>query len=464
MSDPVLRIVPLGGLGEVGKNMMVYELGDELVVVDAGLSFPRDEQLGVDLVLPDFGYLAERKNNIRAVLLTHGHEDHVGALPYPLLREVGAPAVYGTKLTLELVASKLDEHGLLRSTSSASSCRRRRDRDRLVPRRARSGRALDPGLGGDRARHAGGSCRAHGGLQDRSHARGRDRTDVGRLADIGNEGVDLLLGDSTNAERPGVSTSGRLVGEAFRQIIPLRQGRVLVSSFLEHPPDAAGDRRRAGGSQGVRRGALDAEEPQHARNLDYVRVPEDTLVKPNELDLRPDEVLILCSGSQGEPLSALTRIAYNDHPAVRVERGDTVIISARPIPGNELRIHDTINGLAKLGAEVLHEENAAVHTSGHGHAEELHDDLAAAAACGHARARRIHRMLAAHGRLAQEGAGVPANAIVLAENGTVVELDERGPRVAGTVEAGVTFVDGLGVGDVRDVALGTGAICPRTAC
>ena len=450
-----LRIIPLGGLGEVGKNMMVYELGDELVVVDAGLSFPRDEQLGVDLVLPDFGYLAERKANIRAVLLTHGHEDHVGALPY-LLREVGAPAVYGTKLTLELVASKLDEHGLLRTTELRE----------LVPEEGaveigpfrievvRVAHSIPDSVAIVLETPAGRVVHTGDYKIDHTPVDGI-RTDIGRLADIGNEGVDLLVGDSTNAERPGVSTSERLVGEAFRQIIPLREGRVLVSSFASniHRMQQAIDVAVQVGRKVCVVGRSMRKNLNIARNLEYVSVPEDTLVRPNDLDdLRPDEVLILCSGSQGEPLSALTRIAYNDHPAIHVERGDTVIISARPIPGNELRIHDTINGLAKLGAEVLHEENAAVHTSGHGHAEELRTMISLLRPRAVMPVHGEYRMLAAHGRLAQD-AGVPASAIVLAENGDVVELDERGPRVTGRVEAGVTFVDGLGVGDVRDVAL-----------
>ena len=450
-----LRIIPLGGLGEVGKNMMVYELGDELVVVDAGLSFPRDEQLGVDLVLPDFGYLAQRKANIRAVLLTHGHEDHVGALPY-LLREVGAPAVYGTKLTLELVASKLDEHGLLRTTELRE----------LVPEEGaveigpfrievvRVAHSIPDSVAIVLETPAGRVVHTGDYKIDHTPVDGI-RTDIGRLADIGNEGVDLLVGDSTNAERPGVSTSERLVGEAFRQIIPLREGRVLVSSFASniHRMQQAIDVAVQVGRKVCVVGRSMRKNLNIARNLEYVSVPEDTLVRPNDLDdLRPDEVLILCSGSQGEPLSALTRIAYNDHPAIHVERGDTVIISARPIPGNELRIHDTINGLAKLGAEVLHEENAAVHTSGHGHAEELRTMISLLRPRAVMPVHGEYRMLAAHGRLAQD-AGVPASAIVLAENGDVVELDERGPRVTGRVEAGVTFVDGLGVGDVRDVAL-----------
>jgi ribonuclease J len=451
----MLRIVPLGGLGEVGKNMMVYEQGDDAVVVDAGLSFPRDEQLGVDLVLPDFGYLAARRGRPLAVLLTHGHEDHVGALPY-LLREVGAPSVYGTKLTLELVASKLDEHGLLRATELREVTPEDGPftvgpfRIELVRVAHSIPDAVAIMLETDAVRvvHTGDYKFDHTPVDG-------VKTDVGRLAEIGTRGVDLLLGDSTNAERPGVSVSERLVGEAFRQIIPLRRGRVLVSSFATniHRMQQAIDVAVQVGRKVCVVGRSMRKNLNIARNLGYVHVPDDTLIKPPQLEeYRPEELLILCSGSQGEPLSALTRIAYNDHPAVKVERGDTVIISARPIPGNELRIHDTINGLSKLGAEVLHEENAPVHTSGHGYADELRTMISLLRPKAVMPVHGEYRMLAAHGRLAQE-AGVPADAIVLAENGTVVGLDEGGPRVIEYVESGVTFVDGLGVGDVRDVAL-----------
>jgi ribonuclease J len=455
MADQPLRIVPLGGLGEVGKNMMVYEYADEILVVDAGLAFPRDEQLGVDLVLPDFEYLRGRAAGVRAVVLTHGHEDHVGALPY-LLREVGAPEVRATKLTLELVASKLDEHGLLRSTQLREAVPEDGPFE-VGPFRVelvRVAHSIPDSAAVVLETPAGRVVHTGDYKLDHTPVDGI-RTDVGRLAELGNRGVDLLLGDSTNAERPGVSVSERLVGEAFRQIIPLRRGRVLVSSFATniHRMQQAIDVAVQVGRKVCVVGRSMRKNLNIARNLGYVSLPDDTLIKPPELeDYRPDEVLVLCAGSQGEPLSALTRIAYNDHPAVKVERGDTVILSARPIPGNELRIHDTINGLAKLGAEVLHEENAAVHTSGHGHAEELRTMIALLRPKAVMPVHGEFRMQAAHARLAGQ-AGIPADSIVLAENGSVVELDGRGARVVGAVEAGVTFVDGLGVGDVRDVAL-----------
>jgi ribonuclease J len=281
------------------------------------------------------------------------------------------------------------------------------------------------------------------------------RTDVGRLAELGNRGVDLLLGDSTNAERPGFTRSERVVGEAFRQIIPSRQGRVLVSSFASniHRMQQAIDVAVSSGRKVAVVGRSMRRNLNVARNLDYVRVPEDALVRAVELDdIPPHEQLILCTGSQGEPLSALTRIAYNDHPAVKVERGDTVIISARPVPGNELRVHDAINRLTKNGAEVLHEENAAVHVSGHARAEELRTLLSLIRPKAVMPIHGEYRMQAAHARLAQES-GVPAASIVIAENGDVVELSREGVRVVDRVASGVTFVDGLGIGDVSDVAL-----------
>ncbi|MEX2211981.1 MAG: ribonuclease J [Gaiellaceae bacterium] len=453
---PSCRIIPLGGLGEVGKNMTVYEYEGKLLVVDTGLAFPRDEHLGVDLLLPDFTYLIDRRESIAAIVLTHGHEDHVGALPY-VLRELGRVRVLATRLTLGLVKSKLDEHGLLRNA----------ELEEIDP----AGPPLEAGpfrLEFIRVAHSIPDAVAvvietpagrivHTGDYKFDHTPiDGIKTDVGRLAEIGSRGVDLLLGDSTNAERPGVTQSERVVGEAFRQIIPQRKGRVLVSSFASnlHRMQQAVDVAVQTGRKVCVVGRSMRKNMNIARGLGYADVPDGMLIKPGELDdYDRGDVLILCTGSQGEPLSALTRIAYGDHPAVQVERGDTVIISAKPIPGNELRVHDAINGLAKLGAEVLHEENALVHVSGHGMAEELRTMLSLLRPRAVMPVHGEFRMLAAHAQLARE-AGVPADAIVLAENGSVVELTPGSPpRIVDRVEAGITFVDGLGVGDVRDVAI-----------
>jgi ribonuclease J len=451
----VCRIIPLGGLGEVGKNMTVYEADGSIVVIDAGLAFPRDEHLGVDLVLPDFAYLRERQDIMRGVILTHGHEDHVGSLPY-LMRECRVPLVVATRLTLGLVKSKLDEHGLLRD-ADLREISPYDDPFELGPFRiefVRMAHSIPDAVAvvletpGGRIVHTGDYKLDHTPVDGQ-------RTDVGKLADIGNRGVSLLLGDSTNAERPGVTQSERVVGEAFRQIIPHRTGKVLVSSFASnvHRMQQAIDVAIDSGRKVAFVGRSMRKNANIARNLGYMSVPDDLVLRPHELaELPPNEQLILCTGSQGEPMSAMTRIAYNDHPGVQVAPGDTVIISAKPIPGNELRVHDAINRLAKAGAEVLHEDNAPVHVSGHGRAEELRTII------GLLRPRAVmpvhgeFRMLAAHAQIAREG-GIPEEGIVLAENGSVVELSEDGVRIVDRVEAGMTFVDGLGVGDVHDVAL-----------
>jgi len=451
----ICRIIPLGGLGEVGKNMTVYESQDSIVVVDAGLAFPRDEHLGVDLVLPDFAYLREREHMIRGVILTHGHEDHVGSLPY-LMREVNVPVVFATRLTLGLVKSKLDEHGLLRD-ADLREVSPYDEPFQLGPFRielVRMAHSIPDAVAvvletpGGRVVHTGDYKLDHTPVDGQ-------RTDVGKLADIGNRGVSLLLGDSTNAERAGFTQSERVVGEAFRQIIPHRTGRVIVSSFASnvHRMQQAADVGMECGRKIAFVGRSMRKNGNIARNLGYMDVPDEMILRPHELaELPRDQQLILCTGSQGEPMSAMTRIAYNDHPAVSVDPGDTVIISAKPIPGNELRVHDAINRLAKMGAEVLHEDNAPVHVSGHGKAEELRTII------GLVRPRAVmpvhgeFRMLAAHAQLAREG-GISEENIILAENGSVVELTEHGVRIVDQVPAGMTFVDGLGVGDVQDVAL-----------
>src|SRR5436190_16031155 len=317
----VLRVIPLGGLGEVGKNMTVYETAGEAIVVDAGLAFPRDEHLGVDLILPDFGYLRDRE--VLAVVLTHAHEDHVGALPY-LLREVRVREVWATRLTLGLVKSKLDEHGLLRATEL-----REIDPEgapvELGPFRlefVRMAHSVPDAVGISIETAAGRVFHTGDWKLDHTPIDGL-RTDVGRLAELGNRGVDLLCGDSTNAERPGFTRSERVVGEAFRQILPTRSGRILVSSFASniHRMQQAID---VGVDCGRKIVVVARSMRRHmnvARNLGYVDVPEEALVKPADLDeIPPHEQLVLCTGSQGEPLSALTRIAYNDHPAIKVER------------------------------------------------------------------------------------------------------------------------------------------------
>ncbi len=448
-----LRIIPLGGLGEVGKNMTVFELGDERIVVDAGLAFPRDEHFGVDLVLPDFSYLVGRP--VRAIVLTHAHEDHVGGLPY-VLREVDVNEVIGTRLTLALVKSKLDEHGLA-AVTALTEAEPGGPPIELGPFRIeliRMAHSIPDSTAVVIETSAGRVLHTGDWKLDHTPVDGL-KTDVGALAELGNRGVDLLLGDSTNAERPGMTGSERLVGEAFRQLIPLRTGRIIVASFASniHRVQQAAEVAIANGRKVAVVGRSMRKNMNISRSLGYVDLPDDVIVSPKEaMDLPPGEVLILCTGSQGEPMSALTRIAYGDHQNVEVERGDTVIISAKPVPGNELRVHDSINRLARLGAEVLHQEIAPVHVSGHACSEELRTLLSLVRPRAVMPIHGEYRMLAAHARLAHD-AGVPDESILLADNGSVVELTSRRARIVDRIEAGVTFVDGLGVGDVEDVAL-----------
>src|SRR6476646_3483433 len=434
MSDG-LSIIPLGGLGEVGKNMTVYELGGEIIVVDAGLAFPRDEHLGVDLLLPDIGYLAGRR--VRAVILTHGNEDHVGGLPY-LLREVDVDSVVATPLTLALVKSKLDEHGLGQKAELVAAEPGDAPLE-LGPFRVELVRvahsipdstALVVETSAGRIVHTGDWKLDHTPVDGL-------KTDVGKLAEIGNRGVDLLLGDSTNAERPGMTGSERLVGETFRQLIPVQQGRVLIASFASniHRMQQAAEVAIANDRKVTLVGRSLRKNMNIARGLGYVNLPEDALVSPKEaMDLPPGKVMILCTGRQGEPMSALTRIAYGDHQNVQVERGDTVIISAKPVPGNELHVHDSINRLARLGAEVLHEEIAMVHVSGHACSEEMRTLLSLVRPKALMPIHGEYRMLAAHARLGRD-AGIPAEGIVIAENGSVVELTQAGARIVDRIDS-----------------------------
>jgi ribonuclease J len=452
MSD-ALRIIPLGGLGEVGKNMTLYEFDGQRILIDAGLAFPRDEHLGVDLVLPDFSYLEDRP--LLSIVLTHGHEDHVGALPY-VLREVEAGDVIGTKLTLAMVKSKLDEHGL-GATTTLREANPDGDGMQIGPFKlefVRMAHSIPDCVAIVVETPAGRVLHTGDWKLDHTPVDGL-KTDVGKLASLGNRGIDLMLGDSTNAERPGMTGSERLVGEAFRQLIPVRTGRILVASFASniHRMQQAAEVAIANNRKVALVGRSLRKNMNIARNLGYINLPEDALVSPKEaMELPPSRVMLLCTGSQGEPMSALTRIAYGDHQNVTVERGDTVIISAKPVPGNELHVHDSINRLARLGAEVLHEEIAMVHVSGHACSEEMRTLLSLVRPKALMPIHGEYRMLAAHAKLGRES-GIPAAGIVIAENGSVVELTPRGVGIVGSIPAGVTFVDGLGVGDVQDVAL-----------
>ncbi|MGH3074315.1 MAG: ribonuclease J [Gaiellales bacterium] len=455
MPEPV-RIIPLGGLGEVGKNMTAFEYGGRMILIDAGLSFPRSELLGIDLVLPDFSYVAEHADVLDAVILTHGHEDHIGALPY-LFREIGTQAeVWGTRLTLGLVKSKLDEHGLLVHTE-------------LVEIEPEAGRTRVGPFDAEfvRVTHSVPDAVAvvlhteHGAIVhtgdfklDDTPIDGRT-TDLDRLRELGDAGVALLLADSTNAERPGRTPSERTVGAALRDIVRQAPGRVIVTSFASHIHriQQVIDAAAACGRIVSVVGRSMNRNLNIARNLGYATAPDDLLVKPRRLDeFMPHETLIICTGSQGEPRSALTRIAFGDHPAIQISTSDTVVVSARAIPGNEVKVHETVNRLCRLGATVLTEDTTYVNASGHAAADDLSTMLETVRPQAFMPIHGEYRMQQAHARLA-EAAGVPAHAVRIAENGTVLELDGDGLSVVGQVEAGTTLVDGMNVGSVREVVL-----------
>jgi ribonuclease J len=450
-----IRVIPLGGIGEIGKNMTVIDAPEGIVVIDAGLAFPRDEMLGVDLVLPDFAYLRAHRDRVRAVILTHGHEDHVGGLPY-LIREIGVPEVWATRLTLGLIQSKLDEHGLIRA-SRLHEIDPAHGVVRVGPFEAefiRVTHSIPDAVAV--VLHTGDGTIVHTGdiKLDHTPIDGR-RTELHRFAAVGERGVALLLSDSTNAERPGVTPSEAVVAESLERFVRDAPGRVIVTSFASHIHRLQGviDAAVASGRRVCVVGRSMTKNLNIARNLGYASVPDGVLVKPADLEEFPaDQLVILCTGSQGEPLSALTRIAYDDHKTVSIAAGDTVIMSAKPVPGNELAVHDTMNQLWRQGATVLHQDVAPVHVSGHASADELKTILALVRPSHFMPVHGELRHLVAHAALA-ELMSVPAGNIFVTENGACLELT-GGVVVRGEpVEAGVAFVDGLGIGDIADVVL-----------
>jgi ribonuclease J len=451
---PPLRIIPLGGLGEIGKNMTVVEHEGRIVVVDTGLMFPTSEMLGIDLVLPDFSYLRSRADRIDAIVLTHGHEDHVGALPY-VLREIGVrPPIYGGALTMGLVRSKLEEHKI-----------RDAELEVLEP-----GREVDAGstrlelvhmshsIPDSRAvalRTALGTVLITGDYKfDQTPVDGRP-ADISRLAELGREGVLCLCGDSTNANRPGIAPSESSVGPALLELFSRCPGRIIVTSFasnvhrVQQVIDTAVqlDRRVALVGRSMRKNF------NIASNLGIASAPEGLLIAPREIEDFPDHrVIAISTGSQGEPLSALRRMAHADHPDVELHSGDTVIFSATPIPGNERSVNETIDRIFQIGAQVVTAADAPIHASGHGWQEELKLML------NLTRPRFVmpmhgdHRRLRLHAELA-ESVGIDRERVFRGRNGLALEIDSGGARFGEDLGAGMIFVDGVDIGDPDDVAL-----------
>ena len=447
-----LQIIPLGGLGEIGKNMTVIRVDDEILVIDSGLMFPDEDMLGIDLVIPDISYLIENKDKIKAIVLTHGHEDHIGALPY-VLKKINVP-VYGTRLTLGILEGRLKENGV--DSSNLHS--------------VMQGDIINVGcfsVGFIRVNHSipdavGLSIKTPVGMivhtgdfkLDYTPIDGK-MTDFRRFSDLGNRGVLVLMADSTNSEREGHTPSERTVGAAFDRAFHNARGRIIVATFssnvhrIQQVIDTA--------VRYTRHVAVLGRSMVNVVNisleLGYITAPEGTIVDIDEIhNYRMEQMVIITTGSQGEPMSALTRMSMSDHRKVGIVPGDTVIISATPIPGNEKLVSKTIDNLMKLGANVIYGRNQGIHVSGHASREELKLMHNLVRPKFFIPVHGEYHHLVQHARLARE-LGMPKENIFISENGQILEFTRDKGQVAGKVTAGMVMVDGLGVGDVGNIVL-----------
>jgi ribonuclease J len=449
--DDPARIVFLGGLGEIGRNCAVVELAGARLLIDCGLAFPDADQPGVDIILPDFSYLAEEPERVIGVVLTHAHEDHMGALPY-FLREFDVP-VYGTRLSLGMLSAKLEEYDLAPSLVEVSPG----ERTRLGPFDLEFfavSHSIPDGVAVALRTPAGTIVHTGDFKVDLTPIDGRP-TDLGGLARLAGEGIDVLLSDSTNADMPGYIPSEVEVGRALAEIFGAARRRIVVACFASHVHrmqqilDAAHQLGRKVALVG--RSML--RNVRVASELGYLRVPAGLLIPVEELgSCPPEQTLVLCTGSQGEPFSALTLMAGREHKWVRIEPGDTVVLSSSLIPGNEAAVYRTMNDLARQGAEMFHRGNAKVHVSGHAAQGELSLLLTTLRPRHVVPVHGEYRHLAQHARLARQ-TGIPQERVFVCEDGGVLELDRGEVRRAGQVRSGMVFVDGLGVGDVGDAVL-----------
>ncbi len=450
-----LQIIPLGGVGEIGKNMTVYRYGSRILVVDAGLMFPDEEMLGVDIVIPDISYLVANKKKIAGIVLTHGHEDHIGALPY-VLRQINVP-VYGTKLTLGLVRAKLEEHGLIDSTEMHEI----EPGDVLKFGRtfaiefAKVSHSIPDAVALAIKTPAGTVVHTGDYKFDYSPVEGA-AIDVARFARLGDEGVLALLTDCTNAEKKGYTPSEREVGEAFEEVFAQAEGRIIIATFASniHRIQQVYDVAHRHGRRVAVIGRSMARNSEIAEQLGYLRIPESAKLSMSELlSVPPSDTVIMTTGTQGEPLSALSRMAVDVHKKIKITTGDTVIISATPIPGNEDLVMRTINNLFKLGAKVVYDEISPVHVSGHGNQEDLKLMLSLVRPSYVLPVHGEYRHVASYRQLAACLGYGPENVIQL-EVGDILELSSEGGCIIGSVErSGGIMVDGSGVGDVSDVVL-----------
>ena len=448
-----MSIVPLGGLGEIGKNMTAIECGEDIIVVDAGMAFPEEDMLGVDIVIPDMTYLIDRKDRVRAIFLTHGHEDHIGAIPY-VLRELDVP-VYGPRLALGLVREKLNEHNLKLNEKSRSfhpGDKLRAGCFQLVPFRVNHS---IPDAVGFAIRTPIGLIVHTGDFKFDLTPVDGEVADFATMAQLGKEGVLLLLSDSTNATRPGYTMSEKVVGKSLEEIIIHAKQRVLIATFasnvhrIQQVINAAAKCNR----KVTIVGRSMEKTFEVALELGYIHAPKGLVVPIDDLKrYKSEQLVIMTTGSQGEPMSALTRMSTGDHRKIEIMPGDTVVIAANPIPGNEKLVNRTIDNLYHLGADVIYERDARVHVSGHASQEELKLMLSLIRPKYFLPIHGEYRHLMEHARLAIEN-GIAEENILIGENGTVFDLRPDSFRVSGRVQAGKIMVDGLGVGDVGNIVL-----------
>ena len=447
-----VQIISLGGLGEIGKNMTAFRYGDDMILIDAGLMFPEDDMLGIDLVIPDISYLIENQDKLKGIFLTHGHEDHIGALPY-VMKQIDCP-VYGTALTLGILEGRLKENGV-----SSENCRIIKPGDKITAGAfkldfIRVNHSIPDAIAIAINTPIGTIIHTGDFKIDHTPVDGQV-TEFNKFAEYGDRGVLALLADSTNAERPGFTPSEKMVGKTFDDEFRYAKNRIIVATFssnvhrIQQVIDAAlkYDRKVAVIGRSM------VNVVNIAKELGYLKAPEGEIIDIDEThNYTPDKIVIITTGSQGEPMSALTRMAMNDHKKVDIMPGDTVIISATPIPGNEKLVSRTIDHLYKLGADVIYEKSNGVHVSGHASQEEIK--------LMHNLVRPkffipVHgefRHLIKHANLAQS-LGMPKENIVIAENGSVIELTKNSIGINGKVPAGKVLVDGLGVGDVGNIVL-----------
>ncbi len=452
--NATLKIIPLGGLDAIGKNMTVFQCKGDMILDDAGLMFPDDNHPGVDLILPDYTYVLQHADKLRGIVITHGHEDHTGSLPY-LIKDLDRQVpIYGTKMTLGLIEGKFKEHRI----KNAKLCEIKPGDTVKLGCMTAEFFAVNhsiPGAVGVFFRSPAGNVLHTGDFKlDQTPIDGV-HTDFGALARFAHEGVDLMMSDSTNATNPNFTPSEAEVGKVLQRIIAQARGRVIIASFASHIHrlQQICDAAVANGRKVVVTGRSMVQNTDIARKLGYLNVSDADIIDAYDLKgIPPEQVVIMCTGSQGEPLSALARIANGEHKTIEMDAGDTVIISATPVPGNEKAVTKVINSLAKIGADVYDKSRARVHVSGHASAEELKIVLSIVEPKAFMPVHGEATHLRAHASLA-EAVGVPAENIFICENGESLELSTKGVVPGEVVQSGIVFVDGLSVGDTSEEVL-----------